>query len=525
MSRILSLLALASVWMPATVRGSDPPPRDAGELPGAFVAILATEARQPAPEAEPIPITIRPAGEPIPALKYRLIPPRKSLVPGNAAIFYHRGIQHVIETRLRLANEASATAAKAPPAERPPSTDERIAKWIAGPIAEIPRAEAEEVLLPFRGALREAEAGASRSFCEWEFELRKEGISLLIPEIQEMRSLARLVSLRARLAILDGDADAAMHWIEVGMTMGRHTGDGPLLIQALVGLAIESMMIDSLRSAIQIPGTPSLCWALVDRPRPFINLRRSLEFEGGVLERELPGVDELDGEPWSLDRARAFVAEMQEKLLLFAAGEPIPGTAGALPSDLSGFANRLGIAAMAAKIYPEARKALVAAGYPEAKVGAMPVVQVAALYTLREYRRLQDDIHKWMNVPYWQSYDRVDRSFPADVEGKLANPLLTLFRMLTPALNSARLADLRVERQLDALQCVEAIRLHAAAHGGRLPESLEAITEAPIPLDPATGKPFAYEADGRAAILSAPIPPGAPKHASYAIRYELKLAD
>ena len=84
--------------------------------------------------------------------------------------------------------------------------------------------------------------------------------------------------------------------------------------------------------------------------------------------------------------------------------------------------------------------------------------------------------------------------------------------MLTPALNSARLAPIRLDRQLDALQCIEAIRLYAAAHEGKLPASLEAITEAPVPLDPATGKPFVYKVDGDSATLSAPVPPGGPDH-------------
>lgn len=512
MNRLLPLLALASAWTPA-IAGAQ------------FVAVApAASSAQPAQDPPPTVLLIRPAAPPVPALKYRLIPPRRSLVPGNAAMLYHRGIQQAVEVRLRLANQADAAKAPAP-AERRPSAEERIVKWIDGPIAEIPRAQAEEILQIYRGALREAELGATRSHCDWEFDRRKEGIYLLLPEIQEMRTLARLVSLRARLAILDGDTDAAMHWIEVGMTMGRHTGDGPILIQALVGLAIDFVMVECLKELIQAPGTPSLCWALADRPRPFIDLRRPIEYEGEIIERELPGLDEADGEPWSLDRARSFVAEVQEKLIPLVAGEPIPGGAGAIPPDPSDFATRIGVAAMAAKIYPEARKALIAAGYPEAKVEAMPVVQVAALHTLREYRRLRDDTHKWMNVPYWQTYDRIDRSFPADAKEKLANPLLTLFQMLTPALNSGRLAGLRAERQLDALQCVEGIRSYAAAHEGRLPESLEAVTEAPIPIDPATGKPFAYKADGRTATLSGPIPPGAPKHASYSINYELKLAD
>jgi hypothetical protein len=95
---------------------------------------------------------------------------------------------------------------------------------------------------------------------------------------------------------------------------------------------------------------------------------------------------------------------------------------------------------------------------------------------------------------------------------------------LLPALNSVGLATVRGERQFDMLQCVEAIRLYAAAHDGTLPDSLEALTESPAPLDPATGKPYEYRRDGASATLIAPIPPGAPNNTNYRLHYELKLA-
>ena len=56
-----------------------------------------------------------------------------------------------------------------------------------------------------------------------------------------MRGLARLVTLQARLAILEGRTDEALHWIETGLVMGRHAARGPTVIQALVGIAIDNV--------------------------------------------------------------------------------------------------------------------------------------------------------------------------------------------------------------------------------------------------------------------------------------------
>jgi len=49
-------------------------------------------------------------------------------------------------------------------------------------------------------ALAEVELAATRSECDWEFDRRTEGVTLMIPEIQEMRGLARIVALKAKLA-------------------------------------------------------------------------------------------------------------------------------------------------------------------------------------------------------------------------------------------------------------------------------------------------------------------------------------
>jgi hypothetical protein len=479
---------------------------------------------QPPPDPQPTVMTLRPAAEPDPALKYRLVPEHIELVPGNAAIFYHRGITLMKEAYWWLRAEE-----KARPGAFPDSLD-RLAHgtWLNCPIGEIPRDRARKYLEPFQNALKEVELGALRSTCEWEYDQRKEGASLLIPEIQEMRGLGRMMMLKVRVAILDGKTDEAMHWIETGLVMGRHISQGPLMIQALIGIAISRNFTRCLEDLIQAPGCPSLYWALADRPRPFIDMRRAMEGERYVLEKELPELKDLDRGAWGLDQARQFTDGLQRKLSDLASGEEIPGTFVTLPIGLPDLSRRIRIAVMAAKLYPEARRDLIARGRPEAQVEAMPVIQVAALYSLEEYQRIRDGSYKWMNVPYWQSYNQIDRAILSPGDEKLANPFIALFLMLTPPLNRFRLSANLLERELDAVQCIEAIRLYAKAHEGKLPNSLESITDAPVPLDPVTGKPLLYQVNGDSATLSAPAPPGFRRtvddHHLYAIRYELKLA-
>ena len=47
---------------------------------------------------------------------------------------------------------------------------------------------------------------------------------------------------------------------------------------------------------------------------------------------------------------------------------------------------------------------------------------------------------------------------------------------------------LTLDRHVATFRVIEALRLHAAAHDGRLPESLDEITEVSVPEDPATDR-------------------------------------
>ncbi len=96
-------------------------------------------------------------------------------------------------------------------------------------------------------------------------------------------------------------------------------------------------------------------------------------------------------------------------------------------------------------------------------------------------------------------------------------------KILKPAHERVRMIMNRLDRNVAALQCVEALRLYAAAHDGKFPKELSSITEVPVPNDPVTKKPFVYHCTGPNAVLEAPAPKGATERD--AIRYELKLKE
>ena len=80
----------------------------------AFCGMPRIVAQEPSPT--PTVLTIHPAGEPRPALRYSLVPEQRDLVPGNAAIFYHRACLMV------------ATAS------RDNKEEEKASAWLSGPL-------------------------------------------------------------------------------------------------------------------------------------------------------------------------------------------------------------------------------------------------------------------------------------------------------------------------------------------------------------------------------------------------------
>jgi hypothetical protein len=134
--------------------------------------------------------------------------------------------------------------------------------------------------------------------------------------------------------------------------------------------------------------------------------------------------------------------------------------------------------------------------------------QAVAVFLAGRQRELWDDLFKASHLSPREGIPQLAAAssrIQADGSGPLA-----LFASMIPALDSVMKNRLKIDRRVAALRVIEALRLHAAAHGGQLPESLDQIKEVPVPEDPATGEPFIYRAADEAGILHglrAELPP------------------
>jgi hypothetical protein len=483
-------------------------------VPGAGRAQEATES--PPPKL----ITLHPAAPPVPALKYTLLPKAGERVPGNAALFYHRAI---IQMMSNERGRAYRDQYNGKPVKESNAEQETRWSWLNAPLASLPREAVRKHLQDFASTLHEVELGARREYCDWELQHRDEGFELLLEEMQQMRAVNRILVLKIRLELLEGRIESAIHWLQTDLAMARHINQGHSLIATLITAALTNWQADLLEEMIQTPGAPNLYWALASLPQPLIDLRPGMEGEQGLLEKEFPQLKTMDSAPWSLEQARAYTDEFQRKMGMLTGDLPVPSSSSTQPS-MRDLGSHLMFTALIARDYPAAKRYLIAQGRSAAQVEAMPAIQVVAIHSYRLYEEARDDIFKWYGLPYWQGYkgmaDAQDHPRAGWTKLKEGIPFATVL----PAVRGAYSAPARIGRRFALVQTIEAIRLYAAGHQGALPPSLEAITEAPVPLDPSTGKLVPYTVEGSTARIIAPSPPGYENVPGYSFNYELKLA-
>jgi hypothetical protein len=450
-------------------------------------------------ETKVIELTIHPAAVPRPALRYPLLPTYLDKTDLNAAPMYYKS--------LVLLNGGEGV--------KPTKEDwEKVIQWLEMPLAKFPEDEARKLLKRFGGVFKQVDIAARRAYCDWDTEIpesKENLIAILLPELSSLRSLGRLVALRARADIAAGDYTRAIHSLQTGYAMSRHIAEQPFLISALVGIAVGRLMNEQLVAMASRKGAPNLYWALTALPRPLVSLQKSLELEAQTVHLSFPQLAAAktdDGTSSDADLARLL-----KKFQLFAS--LVGGDSGDSQNVMADF---FGNVVIASKI-GMAKKELVDRGYSEKEVDAMPPSRIVLLYSALTFDELRDEMFKWFNVPYWQARDGIGQAASAlNKQGRLRE-IIPLARTLLPAIAGVKTAEARMQRHIDLLRVIEAVRLFASDHDGKLPAALSDIKAVPIPNSPITGKAFDYRVENGVGILGSAEP-----DKQFPLRYRLKLA-
>jgi hypothetical protein len=423
-------------------------------------------------------LEVSPRAAPVPALKYRLFPLASERAEGNATLIYMRIVHGYNDATKKLLEE------------KPP-------QWNKLPPDKLPLDEAKKFLAEWKYVLRQMELAARRRTTDWGFALDSGSvIELLLPDVAELRHYGPLLALAARVQTAEGKYDDAVRTLETGLSFGRQFSEAPFFISDLVGVVTADRMLEVVPELVQRPDAPNLYWALTVIPQPLIDIRRGLEYEQRLIEMQFPDLGNLarNREPESWDAALARVRAEVERLLR--QDRDKYAVAGAASTD----------AASASPELPAARKYLMdVVGFKAAAVDAMPPAKLLLLYVYHKNREITDNFFKVGYLPYAQGRPLFDEQ-EARLKALPKTEATRLARLFLPQFQKVERTQLRVQRKIAALRAVEALRIYAAAHGGELPENLDAVKEAPVPDDPGTQRPFEYHRDGATATLISRLP-------------------
>ena len=355
--------------------------------------------------------------------------------------------------------------------------------------------------VPGRAALKQADRAARLDKPDWQIlqKAKTDGIGLLIPDVQKLRVLATGLQARFREELALQHFDDALVTAKTMFALSRHMGEHPTLIGGLVAVAIATITIGPLEEMLEQPGCPNLYWALTNLPCPMISMQRGMEGERMIILAEFHELD--DSVPMNADKIQKLIAHFDR---FRESGMKLD----------QGSRAWITTRAKDEKLVTGARRRLVEAGIPEERLRQFPPEQVIVLDEKREYEVRRDEVMKLMNLPTWEAEARLAKLQPSKEPG--------LFEFLVPALAKIRLAQGRLEQRIALLRHVEALRMYAAEHEGKLPKKLADVT-VPLPDDPFNGKPFKYEVDGATAHLRGSPPPGQEKVPVYNVHYEVTI--
>lgn len=473
-------------------------------------------------------LTLHPKLEPIPALKYRLLPDDFDRVDGNAALFYLKAIGFPEKDRAReLVNEFKRTQAKQ--AEAAGHTNYQPYNWQQTPPSDLPIEQVKKYLQLLRfqePLLREA---ARRKNYSLDRNIRAEDspIVYLLPEINAMRELARNHSLRFRLALAEGRIDDAIQYLQESYAMAEHLGRDEFIVSSLVGIAISAIAWDDTLYLLEHPDAPNMYWAFASLPSPMIGVRHQMSFERQLLFEEFKLLREVDATPrpvgyWQNFVNRLATEESESIRVVLGEMDAVPALHGQDFQSLDQDSKRMLISAMIVAAYPGAKQYLLEVLQLEPEtVNAYPQAQ-AVLLAIKSYAERQgDEYFKWQFIPYAQAESsslrtQVFEQSAANAKrfGWITKPIDALL----PATVAIRTAVYRNQQYIALGQTVEAIRFHIAKHEGRLPKSLDDL-QLPVIKDPINDQPFTYRvvSDGEA-ILEAS------RASSTRVRFILKVA-
>jgi len=275
------------------------------------------------------------------------------------------------------------------------------------------------------------------------------------------------------------------------------------VVSSLVAIAEVGITNGTMIDFMATPGSPNMYWALTELPRPIIDMRDSFRMDVTMVNRIFYKLFEAEGADRTVEQWRGVALEIAESIGRTASSISAASTPKHLDDQSSPTLEQLAIKLAPTVVgilgYGNAKQQLVESGEDPKRVESMPVAQVLAVSAVRDLNKLTNDVERWIYLPFAEAnagMDKEEEKMQQAQRGGFTRP-------------GVMIASMRV---------IEAIRMHAA-ETGQLPKTLEDISIVPVPLNPATNKPFEYQLKGGTATLELPRSDGI----VFSKRFELRL--
>ncbi|NLW87620.1 MAG: hypothetical protein GXY38_12180 [Planctomycetes bacterium] len=417
----------------------------------------------------------------------QLLPLLPDRTPGNAVLMYYLARQTMPHVQdLKQFQEKA----------------ELIEEYIAMSLPELPQQEVSALLDNYSTMLQQIQIGAMRDDADWGLPL-SEGWKISLPPVVNFRAMAKVLVLKARLEIAQGQFDKAIRTLQVGFAVGRHLGKANSLLASLVGCSINYLMLERVRELIQ-HGGPNMYWALAGLKQPLIDLSMAVRYEREFVMMSYPAFRKMMTRPISQAESDELLRALTELQSLMR-----------WSADNTSWVETL---SQPDQYYGIAKESMIQRGHDPATVEAMPVGQVVTIYIWKDFVRWRDEMIKWFDLPYPQAREGLNRTTQQFEDWLKTNDRHNPMLKSLPDGRSYFLQT-RIDRLKAALQTIEAIRAHAAVHGV-LPRALNEL-ELPAQLDPITGNAFEYSIEGDTFNLIGRPPQG--ESADNGIHYEVRV--
>jgi hypothetical protein len=342
--------------------------------------------------------------------------------------------------------------------------------------------------------LSDVDEGARLRTTDWQewFNFRRDGMVMLVPEVQKMRELAAVLQLRARGEVKLREFDKAIYSFGTFQGLALAFNEHPTLVGSLVGMAIQSLGLSVVEEFIAQPGSPNLYWGLVDLQQNLVNLKFAVQGERLIVSEFTKTI--MDAKKPMED---AEFGDFAKEVTAFSG----LGNGNASTNVSPGL--RYAILSKSQEHLAECRKLLIETGYSEDLVKKYKPLQLVIMADIRWYEVYREEFCKFVNLPYWEAKVGLQE---IEDELKKHRDQLILAPALLPALNKIVNSQARLKQTVSYLQTIEAIRWYASVHQ-KLPAKLSDI-KLSLPLDPINGKPFEYSVQDGVGILhgESPIP-------------------